>query len=189
MGSSLPPWQQERLEPVLGRVHLGALYRRRRVYVFGAHYTALADKGAVPDTVVVPDHSALVFALVARVDVVAVAESDGGGAQKLRLEPVHRASRIAKHAVDALGKLLVGFQFCRRLPVLALTDGFVLLADNPRFHAFQFVQKVTHIDDQVADNGKIDQRLDPDFLRVIVAQKGCACKLGDAVYHHTAAAA
>ena len=63
----------------------------------------------------VADHGALVFALISRVHVVAVAEGDGGRAQKVRLEPVNRAGRVAEHAVDALRELVERLELRRRL--------------------------------------------------------------------------
>src|SRR5437870_5259811 len=144
------PGHQDRLKPAFGGVDLRALDGRGGIYVLGTHDTALSDKGAVPDAIVVAEDRALLFALIARVHVIAVAEGDGGRAQKVRLEPVNRAGRVAEHAVDALRELVERLELRRRLSILALTDGFFFLANDPRFHALQLVQEITHVDDQMS---------------------------------------
>jgi hypothetical protein len=91
------------------------LYGSSRIDIFRAYHTAFPDKGAVPNAVVVADHGALLFALIARIHVVAVAKSDGGWTQKLRLEPVDRASGVAEQTVYSLGELVEGLEFRWRL--------------------------------------------------------------------------
>src|SRR6266850_2954989 len=137
--SSLPPGHQYRLKPILGRIHFRTLYGGGRINIFRAYHAAFSNKGAVPDAVVVADHTTLLFALIARIHVVAIAESDGCRAQKLRLQPVHRASRVAEHTVNALGELVERLEFRRRLQVFASSDGFFLLSYDPGLYTLPFV--------------------------------------------------
>src|SRR5213593_592986 len=170
--SSSSPRQKHRLEPILGVIDLGALDGRGRIHILRANFRAFAYERALPDAVVAREHRfSLILPLIARVHVVAVTECDRCGAEELRLEPIDRTCGVAEHAVDALGELMESLELRGRLAVLALGERLFRFADDPRFHALELVQKVTHVDHQVADNREVGERLDADFLRMIVTLK------------------
>jgi hypothetical protein len=80
-------------------------------------------------------------------------------------------------------------EFGRRLYVFTFTHRFLFLPYDPGFDALQFVHEVGHIDDQVADDRKVDERLYPNLLGVIVPKKRRAGEFRRAVHHHAATTA
>jgi hypothetical protein len=158
--------------------------------VLGADARAFADKRAAPDGVVLGEDREAVFgALIAGVEIVTLGESDSGGAGKKGVEPVDRAGGVAKHAVDAHAVLLEGFELFGSLQILAFGDGLFFLTNEPGLHFLELAHEVVHSDDEVADDGKIAERLDANGRRRVIGEESGAGELWLAVDEHAATAA
>src|SRR5688500_5797 len=106
--SSRTPRHHERLEPFECRAELVSLNRAGGSHVLGMHLCAFTHGRAQLDAFVSgEDVEALVVAFIARVEVVALRERDGGWPDDSWLEAVVRARGIAQHAVDAHAELPV----------------------------------------------------------------------------------
>ena len=112
--------------------------------------------------------------MVAGVEVVALGQRDGRRADEVWVEAVDRAGGVAEHAVDAHAELLVGVQLLRRLEVLAVDRrSLLVVTDDPRLDPRQLLHEVGDVDDEVADDGEVGQRLDPDGPgRVVGEERG-----------------
>ena len=77
----------------------------------------------------------------------------------------------------------------RRLPVLALGNGVLHLSHEPRRHQYELPHEIADVDDEVADDGKVAERLDADRAGRVVGEEGGARQLGLAVDGHPAASA
>ena len=155
--------------------------------MFGTNDRAFADVRAFPDAFLARDDVVpLLRAFVSGIEIVAVAERDGRRADEIVFEAIDRARRVAEHAIDALAKLLVILELIGRLEVFALGNGLFLFSNDPRLDRFEFVHEVGHVDDEIADDGEVDQRFHADFVGIIVAQHRRAGELGFAVDHHAA---
>src|SRR6266700_2298934 len=188
--SSLPPGHQERLDRRRRRGQLVPLDRAGRVDPLRAGPRALADERAAPDTLGLGQHGQpQVRALVARIQVVPLGERDRRRPDELAVQPVHRAGRVAEHAVDAHPVLLVLLQLRRGLQVLALLDRLLLVADQPGLHRAELGQEVGQLHDQVPDDREVRQRLDPYRSRRVVGQERAAGELRLTVDVRAAAAA
>src|SRR5260370_23952333 len=90
-------WQQERFEPLDGCGQFVLLYRAGWVHVLGTNLGALAHKGTPPNPLMLGQHvHALGCALVTRIHVVALGQSNSGGTDKYRIETVNWTSRVAQ---------------------------------------------------------------------------------------------
>src|SRR5262245_26761652 len=106
--SSPTPWHEEGLHPVERGAQLVALDGPGRIDVLRTDPGALPHEGTTPDPGVVgEDLHPLRGSLVARIQVVALGEGDGGRSDELRVQAVDRAGRVAQHAVDAHAERLV----------------------------------------------------------------------------------
>src|SRR5260370_6219371 len=104
--------------------------------MLGANARAFTDKRAAPDGVVLRENGEAVFcAFVARIEIVALGESDGGRTGEQRIEAVDGASGVAEHAVDAHTVLLVGVELLGRLQVLTFGERLFFFAEEPGRHA------------------------------------------------------
>src|SRR5882672_4212558 len=184
------PRREKGFERFERRAQLVALNGTGRIDVLGTDLRAFADKGAPPDTLMVrEDLEPLARALVARIQVVPLGEGDGGRADELGIEAVDRARRIAQHAVDAHAELLVLVHLLWRLAVFALRQRLLELAHDPRLDGDELPHEVADVDDEVADDGKVGERLDADRRRRVVGQERGAGQLRLSVDHHAAAPA
>src|SRR5712692_2831428 len=171
-------------------VELCLLDRLRRIDAFGAHHRALADEAALPDALGVRDHrQAFLDALVARIEIVAAGKRDRRRAEKLVVQAVDGAGRVTEHAVDAFAELAELIDLLHRLAMLAGTERVLLLPDDPRFDGLQLVHEVLHVDDEVANDREVLERLDSDGSGPVVAEEGVAGELRGSVDHHPAAPA
>src|SRR5262245_33546975 len=116
--SLLAPPEEEGLEPFQRRLQLVALDGPGRIDVLGTDLGAFTHEGAAPDPVVPgEDLQPLPRPLVARVEVVALGQGDGGRPEERRIQAIHRTGGVAQHAVDAHAELLVLVHLFRRLQV------------------------------------------------------------------------
>src|SRR5215208_4181830 len=186
--SSRTPRHHERLQRLERGAQLVALDGACGIDVLRTDHATLADEGAPPDPLVLgQDLESFRGALVARIEVVALGEGDRGRPDELRVEAVDRAGGVAQHAVDAHAELLVLVHLIRRLPVFALGQWLLLGADEPRLDPRQLPHEVADLDDQVANDGKVAQRLYAHGARGVVRQEGGARQLRLAVDGHAAA--
>src|SRR5439155_18256059 len=101
-GSSQAPRHEEGLEPPQRGPQLVALDGAGGIDVLRAGPGTFAHKGAGPDPLVPgEDRQPLPGPLVARVEVVALGDGDGGRPDEVRVQAVDRAGGVAQHAVDA----------------------------------------------------------------------------------------
>src|SRR3989475_12390271 len=105
------------------------------------------------------------------------------------IKTVDGASGVAEHAVDAHAVLLVDVELLGRLQVLAFGERLFFVADEPGLHALELTHEISHGNDQIADHGKIAQRLDAYGSGSVVGQKSGPSKVRLAVYEHAAASA
>lgn len=181
------PGHEKRFEAVGGGCHFGLLNGFCGIDVFGTHHRAFADVRTFPDAFLAGnDVVPLLRAFISGIEIVAMAERDCSRADEVVFKAVHRARRIAEHAVDALAKLLVILELIRRLAVFALGHGLFLFSNEPRLDRFEFVHEVGHVDDEIADDGEVDQGIHANFVGIIVAQHRRASELGFAIDHHAA---
>src|SRR6266849_6117727 len=136
------------------------------------------------------DHrQAFLAALVARIEIVAAGKRDRRRAEKLVVQAVDGAGRVTEHAVDAFAELAELIDLLHRLAMLAGTERVLLLPDDPRFDGLQLVHEVLHVDDEVANDREVLERLDSDGSGPVVAEEGVAGELRGSVDHHPAAPA
>src|SRR6266567_3506001 len=153
-------WQQERFEPLDGCGQLVLLYRAGWVHVLGTNLGALAHEGTSPNALMLgKDVHALMRALVTRIHVVALGQGDSRGADKYRIETVNRTRGVAQHAIDAHAELFVAIELVRGLEVFSLGRRPLFFADQPGLDTLQLGHEVGVLYDQVADDGKVAQRL------------------------------
>src|SRR5213596_3611976 len=81
------------------------------------------------------------------------------------------------------------YQLRRRLSILTFLDGPDLVADDPWLDLRELSQELRHVDDQIADDGKVVQRFHADGARLMIRQVRRARQLRLAVHHHPAAPA
>jgi hypothetical protein len=155
--------------------------------VLRAHLAALVGVGAREDRpLAAEDLVAQAVALVSGIQVVAVAERDGGGADELGLVGDHRAGGVAEHAVDAHAEVPELFELLGRLAVRALLDGPLLGGQDPGLHALELVHEALEIDDEIANDGEVREGRHLDAIAV-VGQRILAGEARGAVHHHAAA--
>src|SRR6266404_6663795 len=144
-------------------VQLRLLNRLGRVDALGTDNRAFAHEAALPDALGVRDHrQPLLDALVARIQVVASRERGRGRAEELIVQAVHRAGRVAEHAVDAFAELAELVDLLHGLAVLTCAERVILLADDPWLDRLQLVHEAFHVDDEIADDWEVLQWLDGD---------------------------
>src|SRR5260370_21761953 len=112
----------------------------------------------------------LLQTLVARVEVVAARERSRRGAEELVVQAVDGAGRVAEHAVDAFAELAELIDLIHGLAVLAGAKRQFLLADDPWLDGLQLVHEVLHVDDEVAHDREVLQRLGRDGARPGIPQ-------------------
>src|SRR5262245_15678061 len=184
------PWHKQRLVPFRHRFDLVLLDGARRVDVLRTDPRAFAVERASPNAFVLREDVQAPFgALVARILVVALRQSDGRGADEMLVQPDDRARGVAAEAIDAHAELLVALQLLGRLQVFALGERFLFFADDPGLDGLQLVHEFGDLDDQVAHYGEKAQRFDADRARVVGRQESGAGQLGLAIDHHPATAA
>ncbi len=155
-----------------------------------AHLGAFTDERARPDPFVFREHlHTLRRTLVAAVEVVALGQGSGRRSDEVLVDPVDGARRVTQHAVDAHAVLLVVFQLLGCLSVFAFGQRLFPLTHDPRLDAHQLSHEVAEVDDQVADDWKVSQRLDADGSRCVLGEKRRARQLRLSIDGHAAAAA
>ena len=158
--------------------------------MLGTDARAFADERAFPDPLAGGNEvGALVLGAVARVEVVALSEGNGGRTEELRLNAIYRAGGVAQHAVDAHAVLLVLSELFRRLQIFALGQRFRFLRNEPGLDPGELVHEIVEVDHQVADDREIGQRLDADSIGVVILEESGTGQFRLAVDHHAAAAA
>src|SRR5260370_41611213 len=96
-----------------------------------ANLGTFPHKGATPNTCMLrKDGEAIFRSLVARIENIALGQSDGGRASEQRIESIDGARGIAEHAVDAHTKLFEGVQLLGGLQVFTLRQRFLFFADE-----------------------------------------------------------
>jgi hypothetical protein len=118
-----------------------------------------------------------------------VCQGNGCRSYELGLQRIFGAGGIAQHAVDAHGKLAVLHQLRRRLLVLTLFNGLLVLGDQIRLDPLELVDEVIGHSHQIAFNREVGQWFDLYHHTNVVAQERVARQLGLAIDHHAAAAA
>src|SRR5688572_29832493 len=183
-------WHDKRLRPIHRRGELIALNRAGWVYMLGADFRALTHECASPDPLVLRENfESFRRPLVARVEIVALREGDGRGPDEVWIQSIDRARRIAEHAVDAHAVLLVLVQLVRRLEMLPFGDWLLFVADDPGLHGNELAHEVADLHDEIADDGKVGERLHLHWSGRVVGEECRAGQLGLAVHHHPAASA
>src|SRR5690606_23126480 len=130
---------------------------------------ARARLGAVEDLATAPGAGAFVQdcqplggAAVARVEDEAVRVDEGGGADELVVGPVGGAGAGAGGAQDALGGVVVALALLDGLEPLAAA-GRLLVVDQEGHDAAVLREERLHVDDEVLDHRKPEQRLERDL--------------------------
>src|SRR5262249_56106679 len=95
---------------------------------------------------------------------------------------------VEQQAVDGHAVWLVFVPLLRRLPVFALRQRLLLLADEPGLDRGQLAHEVTDLDDEVANDRKVAERLHANRAWRVVGQERGAGELGLAIDGHAAAA-
>ncbi len=157
-----PPREQQLLQRVRSRGQLVALDRAGRIDAFRTSRRTFAHQGARPSAVGRgQDIPAIRRTLVARVQVVPLPQRDRRRTEEVGVQRVHRARRVAQHAVDTHAELLECIEFGRGLPVFAVFDGRFIMPDEPRLHTGQLGHEVTDVDNEIADHREVSHRLHP----------------------------
>ncbi len=114
-------------------------------------------------------------------------QGNRGWANKLWIQTKLRAGGITETAVNAAGELMIFGHLCRGLLVRPLFRR-ARVANNVRLDGFQALDKVGHVDHQIALNREVSQRFDLHPFRVFT-QEGLTGQFGHLVDHHAAGAA
>src|SRR6266542_2270184 len=149
--SSRAPWHQEGLQRIQRSAQLVTLHGTGGIDILRTDLSAFSHEGATPNAFVLgKDLESFARAFVARVEVVSLGEGNGRRPDELLVQAVDRAGSVTQHAVDAHAELHVVVHLLRRLPVFAIGQRFVVLADDPGFHPAQFSHEVADLDDEIA---------------------------------------
>src|ERR1700737_3138785 len=172
------------------RGQLVTLYRARWIDSLRTSRRAFANECARPGAVGRGEYvSAIRRAFVARVQVVTLTQSDRRWTEEVHVQRVHRACRVAQHAVDAHAELLEFVQFGWGLQVFAIIEGPLVLTDDPGLDSRQFGHEVTDVDNEIADHWEVSHRLHSHRPRQVIGKERRAPQFRVAVDRHTAAAA
>src|ERR1700746_2373295 len=135
--------QDKRFQPFHHSLELVLLNGTRWIDVLGTNSRAFAHKSTAPDSFgMSEDRNPFIRALVARIQVVALGQSNCGRTDKHWIKANHGASRVAQRAVDTHAELSVVLQLLGGLPELTLVQRHLVLADEPGLYLLQLHQEI-----------------------------------------------